>query len=73
MAQSPAAAVDHETDLSYVVHTHFLGSVFVEDLIDHLYLCIVVTSTKGAQLGTNKCKHFDKKLCHQKYFQLLIF
>lgn len=50
VSEASAAAVDHHAHLTLVVDAHLLGSVVVVDLIHHLDLGVVVSSSQSPQL-----------------------
>lgn len=56
VAQASASAVDHHTDLSFVVDAHLLGRILIENLIHDLDFCIVVTCPQGPQLQIQECR-----------------
>lgn len=50
VSEASAAAVDHHAHLPSVVDAHLLGSVVVVDLVHHLDLGVVVSSSQSPQL-----------------------
>lgn len=50
VAQPSASTVDHHAHLPFVVNAHFLGSILVVNLIHHLDLGIMISSSQGPQL-----------------------
>ena len=64
VSEASAAAVDHHTHLTFVVDAHLLGGVVVVDLVHHLDLSVVVSSSQSPQLH-----HTDT---HRKSVQLSV-
>lgn len=50
MSEPSTAAVNHDTDLSDLFNSHLACTELIVNLIDHLYLSVVVASTQRAQL-----------------------
>ena len=50
MAESSAAAVYHHADLTLALDAHLVCCVFVVDLVNHLNLSVVVSSSERSQL-----------------------
>lgn len=50
VAQTPAAAVDHDAHLPFVVDAHLPGSVFVVNVVHHLDLGVMISCSQGPQL-----------------------
>ena len=50
MSKTSAAAVNHYTDLTCFFNSHFASIKLIVDLVNNLYLSIVVTSAERAKL-----------------------
>lgn len=48
VAETSTAAVDHHTHLSLVINAHLLGCIVIIDLIYHLNLGVVISSTQSS-------------------------
>lgn len=66
MSKTSTAAVYHYTDLSHFFNSHLARIELIEDLIHHLYLSVVVTSTQCAKLS-----HLSYKSCDTMTMLLL--
>ena len=51
MSKTSTAAVNHYTDLSHLFNAHLSCTELAVDLINNLYLSIVITSTKSTELS----------------------
>lgn len=50
MTKSSASRMDHDADLPFEFDAHLVGGPWVEDLVHHLDLCVVVSRSKRSQL-----------------------
>lgn len=50
VAQTSAAAMDHDANLSFVVDAHLPGSIFIVNVIHNLDLSIMISCSQGPQL-----------------------
>lgn len=54
MPKSSTSAVDHDTDLAFLLNAHLSCIELVIDLVDYLNLSVMIPSTQRSELQTTK-------------------